>query len=152
MIVLEGAPALSPFRRQRLQSRLQALVPGLCIEAAWQVYFIQPGEGVLDREAIHRILQAGDTPSPAAPGSSSRFVVPRLGTRSPWSSKATELLQGAGLAVARVERGLRLDLSGWPADAATAAAVARLLHDPMTQSLLDSAEAAQALFAAQPRR
>ena len=152
MIVLEGAPALSPFRRQRLQSRLQALVPGLCIEAAWQVYFIQPGEGVLDREAIHRILQAGDTPSPAAPGSSSRFVVPRLGTRSPWSSKATELLQGAGLAVARVERGLRLDLSGWPADAATAAAVGRLLHDPMTQSLLASAEAAQALFAAQPRR
>ena len=152
MIVLEGAPALSPFRRQRLQSRLQALVPGLCIEAAWQVYFVQPGEGVPDREAIHRILQAGDTPSPPAPGASSRYVVPRLGTRSPWSSKATELLQGADLAVARVERGLRLDLSGWPADAATAAAVGRLLHDPMTQSLLASAEAAQALFAAQPRR
>ena len=142
MIVLEGAPALSPFRRQRLQSRLQALVPGLCIEAAWQVYFVQPGEGVPDREAIHRILQAGDTPSPPAPGASSRYVVPRLGTRSPWSSKATELLQGADLAVARVERGLRLDLSGWPADAATAAAVGRLLHDPMTQSLLASAEAA----------
>src|SRR5690606_28787250 len=61
-------------------------------------------------------------------------------------------LRGAGLPVSRVERGMRLDLAGWPADAATAAAAARLLHDPMTQSLLDSREGAQALFAAPPQR
>ncbi|KAF1689361.1 phosphoribosylformylglycinamidine synthase [Pseudoxanthomonas taiwanensis] len=151
MIVLEGAPALSPFRRQRLESRLQSLVPGLRIEGAWYVYFVQPGDGRPDPEALCRILQAQETPAPAAAGTCSRFVVPRLGTRSPWSSKATELLQGAGLAVARVERGMRLDLAGWPQDPAAQAAVARLLHDPMTQSLLDSRQAAQALFAVPPR-
>jgi phosphoribosylformylglycinamidine synthase len=151
MIVLEGAPALSPFRRQRLETRLQSLVPGLRIEGAWHVYFVQPGDGAPDPAALHRILQAGDGQAPLAAGAVSRFVVPRLGTRSPWSSKATELLQGAGLPVARVERGLRLDLAGWPDDAATAAALGRLLHDPMTQSLLASPDDAQALFAAQPR-
>ncbi len=152
MIVLEGAPALSPFRRQRLETRLQSLVPGLRIEGAWHVYFVQPGEAAPDREALHRILQAGDAEAPLAPGAQSRFVVPRLGTRSPWSSKATELLQGAGLPVARVERGMRLDLAGWPSDPATAAAAARLLHDPMTQSLLDSRDGAGALFAAPARK
>ncbi|HET6397248.1 MAG TPA: phosphoribosylformylglycinamidine synthase [Pseudoxanthomonas sp.] len=151
MMVLEGAPALSPFRRQRLESRLQSLVPGLRIEGAWHVYFVQPGGAEPDPAALRRILQADAGPAPRADGALSRYVVPRLGTRSPWSSKATELLQGAGLAVARVERGLRLDLAGWPQDAAAQAAVGRLLHDPMTQSLLESRDAAQALFAAPPR-
>ncbi|WP_028916484.1 phosphoribosylformylglycinamidine synthase [Pseudoxanthomonas sp. J35] len=152
MIVLEGAPALSPFRRQRLETRLQSLVPGLRIEGAWHVYFVQPGEATPDREALHRILQAGEAQAPLAAGAQSRFVVPRLGTRSPWSSKATELLQGAGLPVARVERGMRLDLVGWPSDPAIAAAAARLLHDPMTQSLLESRDGAGALFATPARK
>ncbi|WP_125076664.1 phosphoribosylformylglycinamidine synthase [Pseudoxanthomonas sp. SGT-18] len=152
MIVLEGAPALSPFRRQRLQTRLQSLVPGLRIEGAWHVYFVQPGDAAPDPDALSRILQAGPEPAPRAEGALSRYVVPRLGTRSPWSSKATELLQGAGQPVARVERGMRLDLAGWPDDAATQAALGKLLHDPMTQSLLESREAASALFAAPARR
>jgi len=152
MIVLEGASALSPFRRQRLQARLQAVVPGLRIVGAWHVYFVQPGASSPDPDSLHRILQAGQAQAPLVDGAISRFVVPRLGTRSPWSSKATELLQGAGLPVARVERGMRLDLAGWPQDAGTQAAVARLLHDPMTQSLLAAREDARALFAAQARR
>ena len=152
MMVLEGASALSPFRRQRLESRLQSLVPGLRIEGAWHVYFVQHGDAAPDADALNRILQAGPAQASRADGALSRYVVPRLGTRSPWSSKATELLRGAGLPVARVERGMRLDLAGWPQDPATAAAVARLLHDPMTQSLLESREGAQALFAAPPRR
>src|SRR5690606_26236040 len=150
--VLEGAHALSPFRRQRLESRLQSLVPGLRIEGAWHVYFVQHGDAVPDADALHRILQAGVAEAPRVEGALSRFVVPRLGTRSPWSSKATELPRGAGLPVTRVERGMRLDLSGWPQDPATAAAAARLLHDPMTQSLLASREEAEAMFAAPARR
>jgi phosphoribosylformylglycinamidine synthase len=45
-----------------------------------------------------------------ADGAVSRIVVPRLGTLSPWSSKATELVRGAGQPVSRVERGLRIDV------------------------------------------
>ncbi|MCD7100256.1 phosphoribosylformylglycinamidine synthase [Stenotrophomonas sp. MMGLT7] len=153
MIVLEGAPALSSFRRARLESRLQAIAPGLRIAGSWHVYFIQPQAGQApDLEALRRILQAEGTSAAREHGAVSRYVVPRLGTLSPWSSKATELVHGAGVAVQRVERGTRIDLAGWPQDAAAQAALARLLHDPMTQSLLDDAGAAQALFAPPPRK
>ena len=147
MIVLEGPSALSAFRRERLQSRLQALHPDVRLLGAWPVYWVQPDAGAVpDADALHRILQAGAQPAARNDGAVSRYVTPRLGTLSPWASKATELLRGAGLPVHRVERGTRYDLSGWPADAATAAALAKVLHDPMTESLLDTREAGEGLF------
>lgn len=153
MIVLEGASALSPFRLARLQSRLQALAPTVRVVAARTVYFVQPTPGQQpDAAALQRILQATPEASAPAAGCVRRWVVPRLGTRSPWSSKATELVAGAGVAVARIERGLCLDLAGWPADAAVQAALLRVLHDPMTQSVLADPEALQALFAAPARK
>src|SRR5690606_6369749 len=152
MIVLEGLPALSPFRRERLQSRLQAVDPAVRITGAWYVYWLDAEGGeIQDRAALHRILQAGDAAAPAGAGTRTRYVSPRLGTLSPWASKAGELLRGAGLPVRRVERGVRVDVAGWPADPAAAAALERLLHDPMTQSLLPSHEAAAALFQAPAR-
>ena len=61
MILLEGAPALSPFRRDRLQARLNAIVPGLRIRGAWHGYWIDPDAGARpDLDALKRILQAGD--------------------------------------------------------------------------------------------
>jgi hypothetical protein len=99
-----------------------------------------------DPVTLTRILEAQAERAPLAAGAVSRFVAPRLGTISPWASKAGELLRGAGQPVKRVERGTRIDLTGFPEDAAARAAIARILHDPMTQSLLaDPAEAA-ALF------
>src|SRR6478672_2491986 len=152
MILLEGAPALSPFRRDRLQARLNAIAPGLRISGAWHGYWIDPDTGASpDLAALRRILQAGDGLADPEPGSVSRYVVPRLGTLSPWASKATELLRGAGLPVKRVERGMRIDVSGWPDDADTQAALGKLLHDPMTQSLLAAREDGAALFTANPR-
>ncbi len=150
MIVLEGLPALSPFRSERLQSRLRQTVPALQLTGAWHVYFLDAEPGAsLDLAAIARILEAGPDCAALAPVARSRFVTPRLGTLSPWASKATEILRGAGHAVARVERGLRIDLAGLPAaDDARWQVLARDLHDPMTQSLLDSTDAAAGLFAA----
>ncbi|WP_267118381.1 hypothetical protein, partial [Xanthomonas sacchari] len=66
MIVLEGASALSPFRRARLETRLQSLVPGVRIVGAWHVYFLDGDDaGQLDLVAARRILQAQDAPAPA---------------------------------------------------------------------------------------
>jgi phosphoribosylformylglycinamidine synthase len=154
MIVLEGQPALSPFRRDRLESRLQALVPALRVSGARFVYWVEPEPGARpDAVILQRILEAGaaDERAPRAPGAVSRWVAPRLGTISPWASKATELLRGAGLPVRRVERGTRIDLEGFPADPAARAAVARVLHDPMTQSLLADEADGAALFVAPAR-
>ncbi|HEY4530034.1 MAG TPA: phosphoribosylformylglycinamidine synthase [Luteimonas sp.] len=152
MIVLEGLPALSPFRRERLQARLQAIDPSIRITGAWHVYWVAAEAGATpDRAVLHRVLQASDTAEDVAPGATTRYVSPRLGTLSPWASKAGELLRGAGVPVRRVERGTRIDVLGWPADAAAAAAVERILHDPMTQSLLVSHASAGALFTAPAR-
>jgi phosphoribosylformylglycinamidine synthase len=160
MIVLEGQSALSPFRRERLEARLQTLVPGLRIAGALFTYWIQPEPGQSpDADALHRILEAEAAPAMQAEGAVSRFVAPRLGTMSPWASKAGELLRGAGLPIKRVERGMRIDLVGWPqqADALGGSlgelerALGRLLHDPMTQSLLVDAGQAEALFATPAR-
>ena len=157
MIVLEGLPALSQFRRARLESRLQAVHPGVRIVDARFTYWVEPTIGAdaamseSDRlAALARILQA--TPNAgSAPDATSLYVVPRLGTISPWSSKATELLHGARLAIRRVERGTRIALAGWPADRSAQTALAALLHDPMTQSLLDADAAAAMTFSAPAR-
>ena len=152
MIVLEGQTALSPFRRERLEARLRAVHPDIRLLDSWYTYWVQPQPGgTPDLATLGRILQACTASAARAEGAVSKFVSPRLGTISPWASKAGELLRGAGLPVARVERGLRLDVEGWPADAATRRDLARLLHDPMTQSLLDDAESAGQLFAAPER-
>ena len=152
MIVLEGLPALSPFRRERLETRLQAIAPGIRVTGAWHVYWVEPDAGAaLDRAALHRILQAGDGSQPREAGAASRFVVPRMGTISPWASKATELLRDAGQAVRRVERGTRIDVLGWPQAPDSQASLSKRLHDPMTQSLLADRDAASALFATPAR-
>ena len=87
MIVLEGLPALSPFRRERLQARLSAIAPDLRLLDAWFTYWVEPDAGAQpDLQALHRILEAGGDRRPLAAGTLSRFVVPRLGTISPWAS------------------------------------------------------------------
>ncbi|MCA0394572.1 MAG: phosphoribosylformylglycinamidine synthase [Proteobacteria bacterium] len=178
MIVLEGLPALSPFRRERLELRLQTLSPAVRVLDAWHVYWIEPQAGATPEAAVlRRVLEADDLRHPRAEEALSRYVSPRLGTISPWASKATEILRGAGQPVARVERGLRIDLAGWPRQTDpsesgqpmppprlvppgsqhaasvddTVRQLERLLHDPMTQSLLASHDEARALFAAPAR-
>ncbi|MGY1410181.1 MULTISPECIES: phosphoribosylformylglycinamidine synthase [unclassified Luteimonas] len=147
MIVLEGLPALSPFRRERLELRLQSASPGVRIVGAWHVYWVDSEPGATpDPAVLRRVLSAGDHLAPVVEGAVSRFVAPRLGTISPWASKASEILRGARQPVRRVERGTRIDLADWPDDLAAQAALSRLLHDPMTQSLLASHAGAAGLF------
>ena len=151
MIVLEGLPALSAFRRQRLLADLKAIHPAVEVLGTFHVYLIQPDAGAaVDTGAVGTILEGCIAHAATPAGAVSRYVVPRLGTHSPWASKAGDILRGAGHAVARVERGLRLDIAGWPADADTARRLSRALYDPMTQSLVDSLDAAAALFVVPP--
>ncbi|MEY3372717.1 MAG: hypothetical protein RLZZ537_1185, partial [Pseudomonadota bacterium] len=152
MIVLEGLPALSAFRRDRLQARLQQIVPDASIVGAWHLYFVDTHAELHDTATLGRILEGCIGRVDPLTGAVSRIVTPRLGTRSPWSSKATEILQGAGLPVRRAERGLRLDLLGMPPEGdALWRDIDKLLSDPMTQSVCASLEQAGALFAAPAR-
>ncbi len=148
MIVLKGQPALSPFRHERLNARLRDLDSGLTVQEAVYGYWVQPDAGAdPDAGTLRRILQATAIDAATVTSEPGRlWVLPRLGTRSPWSSKATELLRDAGLPVQRVERGIVYRLNAWPKDAAVQAALAAELHDPMTQSLLTDPAALARLF------
>ena len=90
MIVLEGLPALSPFRRDRLETRLQTIAPTLRLAGAWFTYWVQPESGrTPDAGTLQRVLEAHGDHTLRADGAVSRFVAPRLGTISPWASKAS---------------------------------------------------------------
>src|SRR5690349_142806 len=147
MIVLDGLPALSAFRLERLNRELNRSLPRAKVVAAWQVYFVAPNEGEAApvTARLAQVLRASvDAPKPAT-----LWTVPRLGTISPWSSKATDILHGAGFDVRRVERGIAWQVAGLP-DAGTPAqtAVLAVLHDPMTESVLTGLAQAQGLFLA----
>ncbi len=149
MIVLLGREALSRFRLDRLDARLSAAVrQPLSLSWAHWLYFVDAdalGGGDLSR--LQRILDAEPLPETLALDA---LVLPRLGTISPWSSKATEIVSGAGIAIRRVERGQGFR---WRAEAALdkaqRAAALEILHDRMTQSCLARIEDAAALYQGQ---
>ncbi|HET9031944.1 MAG TPA: phosphoribosylformylglycinamidine synthase [Dokdonella sp.] len=142
MIVLDGQPALSAFRIDRINSELDRIESGCLLRAAHHVYLVAGEEDAsVDAEKLHRILQASEQPAPTP----TLWVAPRVGTISPWSSKATDILRRCGLAVSRVERALAFKLDSAP-DSTQWQAVIDILHDPMTDSVLTTAAELERLF------
>ncbi|GGA08911.1 phosphoribosylformylglycinamidine synthase [Dyella caseinilytica] len=147
MIALDGQSALSLFRLERLNARLDALHRGVKVQASWFVYFIDAA-AMPEGEQRVRLLEALEAKD-GQPQTASFWVAPRLGTISPWSSKATDILHGAGFDVRRVERGIAWQVSGLSAPGNAAYNdVLGVLHDAMTQSVLTSLDQAQGLFLA----
>ncbi|MGQ0586550.1 MAG: phosphoribosylformylglycinamidine synthase, partial [Gammaproteobacteria bacterium] len=146
--ILPGATTLSAFRIERLLARLRRHAPGI-IGVRVSDFFIVDADGV-PLEALRRLLGPGPDALPAA-GASARmlYVVPRLGTVSPWSSKATDIARVCGLAVNRVELGRACLIEG--AMDLPAAALDEL-HDRMTESVLEDPAALAHVFDAPKRR
>ena len=142
LLVLAGDSALSTFRAQSLLARVQSVAPKVRSIASQWVYLVRPAcvahgdrAEVVHDDRLQAIL--GATGPMAAPrdGRLRIWVVPRKGTRSPWSTKATDILVSCGLqSVERVERGMVLDVELKTSDAALIAAIANALHDRMTES------------------
>ncbi|MCR9184075.1 MAG: phosphoribosylformylglycinamidine synthase [Halieaceae bacterium] len=150
MLILRGTSALSPFRRDKLTQKLAAIDPAIRLHGGDFVHFAQLGDELSpEREALLKQL-LGEVPeaSSAPQQGELLLVVPRPGTISPWSSKATDIAHNCGLAeLRRLERGVAWYLTlpaGLPAASYTA--VQAVLHDRMTESVLPSLEAASALF------
>ncbi|HZP13714.1 MAG TPA: phosphoribosylformylglycinamidine synthase, partial [Nevskiaceae bacterium] len=142
---LPGGEALSAFRIERLLQRLKPFAPNIQSVRAIEFFLVQ-SEGRL--EDLRRLLGSGPAQLPSA--DCLLYVVPRLGTLSPWSSKATDIARVCGLAgVRRIERGRAYLIGG--VDQLDAAARA-VLHDPMTESVLANATDLQHVFDEQPRR
>ncbi len=141
-----GARALSDFRLAKLLPRLKAIdsaVRGVSAEF-WHFVEADSDPGPEGRRLLERLLTYGTPPGGAGKGSL-YLVVPRLGTISPWSSKATDIARNCGLAGARrVERGSAYYVEG--ARDASRDAIATLLHDRMTESVLASLDEADGMF------
>jgi phosphoribosylformylglycinamidine synthase len=160
ILFFEGGNALSSFRAQALLRRLQGLAPRIAGVHARHVHWVQL-EGEPSRhthDALTALLRYGEAYQGPVDG---ELVVamPRLGTVSPWASKATDIAHNCGLGgLRRVERTTEFRLSlksgllggSKPLTAAERESVAALLHDRMTESVAFEREAARLLFDVQP--
>ncbi len=157
MIILRGAPALSSFRKAKLLSSVAERVPGVSALDAEFVHWIKTSRALehAERALLQTLLTYGPEPAPEPPTGQRLVVAPRPGTISPWSSKATDIVVGAGLdAVQRVERGVIYTLRAEQGELSPEelAALGGVLSDRMTQAVLRRAEDAEILFAsAEPR-
>ncbi len=154
MLILPGSNALSAFRTQRLLSQLQVVEPAIVGVTAHYLHFIDavsaPEQDDIGR--LKALLTYGDVFDGKTEGEEF-IVIPRFGTISPWASKATDIAHNCGMAqVRRIERGVayavqvKSGLLGGAKKLANPDAVAALLHDRMTESVLRHANDAAGLF------
>jgi phosphoribosylformylglycinamidine synthase len=150
MLVLRGSQALSATKLAKRLEAVRRQNPGVTGLAASFVHFVDY-DGDPDAEAsrvLGRLLEYGPRLAAAPPpdGEVRRlWVVPRLGTISPWASKATDIAHTCGLDRVRlVERGVAWAIAGRVVDDR---ALRLALHDRMTESVLDRETDAARLFA-----
>ena len=134
--VLSGASAHSEFRLSELISKISGITRIRSMQSSW-VYLVKEAAPMdaVSQGRLKSILGAGGALSRQAQSHTRILVLPRKGTRSPWSTKATEIAHSCGLAqIERVERGIAFDLDASLKDSKVIEAVAALLHDRMTES------------------
>ncbi|MGB3289735.1 MAG: phosphoribosylformylglycinamidine synthase, partial [Burkholderiaceae bacterium] len=157
-----GSPVLSPFRRERLLKRFADLgLPVADIHGRYEHYvWADEALGRPEQNRLEQLLDYGVAGDASKEGKNSLVlrVIPRLGTVSPWASKATDIAHNCGLTlVRRIERGIRYVvtpsrglLGAKPLDAAQLEKIAACLHDRMTETVVDASFDGQALFASLP--
>lgn len=148
MLILRGAPALSAFRHGKLLEQLTSKVPAVTGLYAEFAHFADV-TGVLstdEEQVLARLLKYGPSVPVQEPSGRLLLTIPRFGTISPWSSKASDIARNCGLAkIQRIERGIAYYVAGELSEAEMQL-VAGLLHDRMTQLVLTDVQGAAALF------
>ena len=153
MLCLPGAAALSEFRLAKYHGQVERLLPDVDSIEAFHLHFVDTARALTDeeREQLEQLLDYGESEPVTDLEGVTLVVLPRPGTVSPWSSKATDILHNCGLdAVNRVERGTawRIETAGEGLiGAEDAAPLAHLLHDRMTEAVVAHPRDAEALFA-----
>jgi phosphoribosylformylglycinamidine synthase len=156
VLALRGRSALSPFRVAKLLAALAAARPQHAITrlVARFWHFVEVARPLDDteRETLDRLLTYGpiDDADDAGARNVSLLVIPRFGTISAWSSKATDIARNCGLdVVTRIERGVAFDIAGGDGGPLTndvQAALLPLIHDRMTETVVGEIADARKLF------
>jgi phosphoribosylformylglycinamidine synthase len=152
MLELPGQPALSDFRLAKLRDALQKIEPRIKSVSARFSYFVaETPHSRISKEhkkRLEALLLSGDKAGALAKRAHTVYVLPRPGTISPWSSKATDIARACSLeSVDRIERGIcyGLQFTG-KLDDEEIAQLNPLLHDRMTEAVFAKGEDAAALF------
>ncbi len=146
---LPGPAAETAFRLEKLQGQLQSRADAVAGVTVSFLHFALSSRPLTEREqnVLDALLTYGMPAEPPA-GDFELVVIPRIGTISPWASKATEIARICGLPLQRLERGraYRLRLSRQLSDAETERLLP-LLHDRMTESVVTDSAGEASLFA-----
>lgn len=150
VLPLRGVTALSDFRVEKLLQKAAALgLPEVKLKS--EFWYFVGSEKALDAATVEKLqallaAQSVEQTPKAREGLHLFLVTPRLGTISPWASKATNIAENCGLAgIERIERGMAVWLEGELTDEQKQQWAA-LLHDRMTESVLPDFQTVSKLF------
>ena len=150
----DGGSAFSAFKSQGLLAKLQAVCPEIQSFTARHIYLLATEQplATADHQRMAQLLDAQiSNPSAAATGLTC-VVSPRMGTVSPWASKATDIARNCGFKLRRLERLTEFHLQGVKPSlsASVTSALQALLHDRMTESVWPDRQDAQSLLTSLP--
>ena len=152
MLELPGQSALSDFRLAKLFRALQRQDKRVTSIEARFSYFVALTAALCDKhnKRLKALLLSGDKAGTLGKRAKKIYVVPRPGTISPWSSKATDIALACDIdVVERIERGICYGIKFKGKVSKTEVrALGVLLFDRMTEALLDDGSAARVLFEA----
>lgn len=148
VLSLCGEAALSPFRIEKLLQQAARLQLDCNIQINSEYRYFVASATELDsgqQQKLLQLLRATHQNSNTLTGTQ-LLVTPRLGTISPWASKATDIAHNCGLnVIERIERGILYsfsrELSQQEQDSWQT-----ILHDRMTESVLTAVADATQLF------
>jgi phosphoribosylformylglycinamidine synthase len=145
MVLYRGNDALSDFRRAKLLNKLKSIDKDISDVSAEYIHLVNLNSPLNDKEdkELIALTKYGEQYSGKRRGLL-YFVIPRSGTISPWSSKASDIVHNSGLSkVDRIERGVAVYVEG---DKSSSPEIANLLHDRMTEQVVQNLEQAEILF------
>ncbi|MGJ3493406.1 Phosphoribosylformylglycinamidine synthase [Piscirickettsia salmonis] len=158
MLTLRGMPAYSSFSLQKLLNKIQAVVPEVAELYSEYVYFVDVNRELTadEKNSLNSLLHYGEMAPVLSPQGELLVVIPRPGTISSWSSKATDIIHNSGLIdIQRVERGLAFYVQtkeGHVLSATQKNHIKSLTHDRMMQVVIDRFLDAGVLFAKESPR
>lgn len=152
MISLRGSAALSPFRIEKIQKKLDQICPniGHVYAEFWHFAWVESALSAEQENTLNQILTYGPSMQAEDAQGELILVLPRVGTISPWASRATDIVKHCGLPeIQRVERGIAYYVktkNGQALSAAERQLLLPLIHDRMTESVFPALADAAKLY------
>ena len=142
MLILQGCNALSKFRINKLLSTVQAYIPEIISLQTCFIHFVNENEPLNENEQAQlEVLLNSRIDGDVSKNHNQLIVIPRPGTISPWSSKASNIIHNSGLnKIIRVERGIIYVFgisNGENLTSEKIKKIAHSLHDRMTEIIIE---------------